>query len=405
MTLLNYLKLIKLNLLKRKASCIFTIIFIAVAVASVITSQVLSSSLTNFFQSSFSNRLLNKTLYISFDENYDKSHVVDSISSLSHISYVLPSESLRVIGYCFDFAGDNKDGELRLLGADEKTLPKIIKGKGFRATDRNVGIIPEKIFPDSNIESIDLRKYSKADFIDGVELIGKTITINYASEHAGFDINYTFEVVGVFDTKFTIDYANVCYIPGNDVASLIEQSYGDEPYIIAFIDDYKNIDMAIQDVKKLGFDAQAAAQADENVPKLFTALGVVLAGVSSMITIIIVLFSTLNSIKMRTFEIGIMKAVGYKNKNITVILLFEVTVLGILGYLTGGFVSLYLLKVIQNSLINGDAMWLYLTFTIKPIALIIALIQSIILPILGCLSAIHKMSKISSAQVLKDGKS
>ena len=110
----------------------------------------------------------------------------------------------------------------------------------------------------------------------------------------------------------------------------------------------------------------------------------VVTGIVLSVLMIIVLSSiTRSSIKAiddRKYEIGILKAIGYKNKNIKTILLFENLIIGIRAYLIGliiSIISMYLIKIfIFNKNIDFDR----LNVNLNVWVCIVALIFSILIP-------------------------
>ena len=100
------------------------------------------------------------------------------------------------------------------------------------------------------------------------------------------------------------------------------------------------------------------------------------------ILMLIVLFSiTTSSIKAindRKYEIGMLKAIGYKNKNIKIMLLFENLVIGIGAYLIGlviSIISMYSLKIfVFSKNIDFDKLDVNLNIWVCLIALIFSII-------------------------------
>ena len=93
------------------------------------------------------------------------------------------------------------------------------------------------------------------------------------------------------------------------------------------------------------------------------------------------------AINDRKYEIGMLKAIGYKNKNIKIMLLFENLVIGIGAYLIGlviSIISMYSLKIfVFSKNIDFDKLDVNLNIWVCLIALIFSIIVPTIASYLG----------------------
>lgn len=105
------------------------------------------------------------------------------------------------------------------------------------------------------------------------------------------------------------------------------------------------------------------------------------------------------SVRERTREIGIMKAVGAKNSAVLTIFLFESGIIGIIGGIGGTLLGIILAKSIE---IYGQAHpMFYITASVSPGLIIFGLVFSFLV---GCLSGLfpaRKAAKLKPVEALR----
>ncbi len=109
----------------------------------------------------------------------------------------------------------------------------------------------------------------------------------------------------------------------------------------------------------------------------FASIAIIVGGIGIMNTMY-------TSVKERTKEIGILKAVGAKRKHITTIFLFESGIIGLIGGLGGVILGLLLAFSVQIFLADSGAMF-YLEAHVSPFLVVFGLAFSILI---GCLSGL-----------------
>ena len=186
-------------------------------------------------------------------------------------------------------------------------------------------------------------KVSETFFGENSTVVGETIKIN----------NRTFRVTGVVDSSSALAGGfinNAIYIPINVV---INDILGEERLqeIDISVYDQNSINQTIKDVEDLLRDRHDLKEEDENdfqissakdilstvqtITGLLTAMIVAISGISLVVGGVGVMNIMLVSVTERTKEIGLLKAIGAKQKDILAQFLIEAVVMTLIGGVIG----------------------------------------------------------------------
>lgn len=182
-------------------------------------------------------------------------------------------------------------------------------------------------------------------------VIGKTISLRIPLHTEGKnDIQHDFTIVGVIDAKGS----NEVYIPsgiisaaGIDVLSQVKIE----------VDDIKNVKPLRGQVESLGFQTTSPVDTVTEINQIFKFFNIILAGFGAigMIVAVLGMFNTLTiSLLERTREIGLMMALGGRNRDIRLLFIFEAVLLSIVGALIG-IISAAVIGQIINGIMNALA--------------------------------------------------
>lgn len=216
------------------------------------------------------------------------------------------------------------------------------------------------------------------------------------------------EVVGIYDLKVaslnmswvitTLNSARDIFEKENKLSS-IETQVKDvfTADIIA-----KELDEILenQDLKTLNWKAQneellsglAGQSASSYMIQVFVLLAVLL-GISSVLAI---------SVVQKSKQIGILKAMGIKDKTASLIFLFQGLLLGIIGSILGTILGISLTYIFSKFVKNSDGSSLipfYLDYVFITISVLVAIISATI----AALIPARKSSKLNPIEVIKNG--
>lgn len=406
------LKLSFSNLSRRKVKTIISILLMTVAVTIFILTLSFSSSLTQYFNSNLENNVGCRSLFVDYDYKlYSEAKIIDIVSKYQHVSAAVPQGDLGQMITVDQFAdkfqipnmGGN-NGEIMIKGGNNKTVPKIIAGRNFNDDETNVAIIPDKFIPDSRIE---LAKGIKPESIlDGKSLLGKEVISKYNSNNSSK--TYKFTIVGVFDTDKSNEDGDTFYVPYKDIdriyrsedRSINNTNAGGYP-IIAVVDNYKNVDAVMNELYKNNMRPDVKFSLSTQLPVYINLLGGGLSVVIFIVVLINISMTTINSIKDRTQEIGMLKAIGYRNKVVLLMLNLETIIIGIIGFIIATVFSTGILIYASRSVKNQDPTD-NMHISANLIVVMIALFVSVIVPVIACVSSSIRTMKIQPSYAMKE---
>ncbi len=173
-----------------------------------------------------------------------------------------------------------------------------------------------------------------------ISVIGKTIKITNGSQSVDLTIS------GIYDN----DTNNLCYVNSNDLNTLTSKSTKVDNLIIVTVSNVTYVDAVVSDIKMLGYSVSQEENSVSDVLNYIDLGTNVLTGVGaiSMVVSAIMIFIVLYiSVTERTKEIGIMRSIGARKKDIRKMFIFEA---GIMGLLAGimSVVICFILSLIVN---------------------------------------------------------
>jgi putative ABC transport system permease protein len=202
-----------------------------------------------------------------------------------------------------------------------------------------------------------------SDFLDE-NAFGKSARVGSKLKIEGRD----FEVIGIMEKGSTFQINSVVFMLESDMKNLLD--IGDEiDMIVAQVTDYDEIGNVAEkiekeflkdrnlDVGEADFAVETPLEAVAGVNDVLNIINIIVAGIAGISLIVggIGITNTMyTSVIERTREIGIMKAVGARNKDVLMIFLIESGLLGIVGGLVGIVLGLGLAFTVQG--VAGSAL-------------------------------------------------
>lgn len=211
--------------------------------------------------------------------------------------------------------------------------------------------------PDDQTIMINQSLAEKINQDDPDSLVGQTVsmvlTVDTKQITGDFKISGIYNpngpsagIAGALDSvQFTYDHLKKLY---EDNGLELEPNAA---YLV--VDDRQHTDQVKQDIKSLGYsggDADILADTFSQMIDIFTYVLTGVAAISLVVSAIMILTVMYISVVERTQEIGVMKAIGARKKDIRRIFVSEAFLIGLFGGLIGIGVAL-LLTVIGNNLI------------------------------------------------------
>ena len=246
--------------------------------------------------------------------------------------------------------------------------------------------------------------------------IGYSIAKDYFDDEIGVNDRITingskFRVVGVLAKQggFRSDVDSAIYVTTRDSMSILNNEDISTIFVrVRNIEDAEEIaaeiEERIDDNHKLDDFASAMTMgsAVEQLESVFGILQAVLIAIAS-ISLIVAAMGILNTILMsvmeRTHEIGVMKAIGAKNRNILSLFLLEAGVISVIGGVCGCIVGIIAAHAISFGI--RTAFDVEIAAIVKPEVLIGGLVVAVLVGILSGLYPARKASKMSPVEAVR----
>ncbi len=416
-----YFHIVYNNLIRRKRQVISHSIIIVLALITLMSTISMASALddmvNNYIFQSPKYRTYNIVYYRNdkllenklFDILSEEEHVLEYyIRTWEQGGFILNDDEL--------FEASDRDHWLFFYAADSSV--SVITGEAINKNSKNVGIIPKQFYTDNNYE-IGFEK-EPDDFLDGEDFIGKEITMRFYavdfSEYPFKKINpmdYTFKVIGVYDIGREMRQPYEVYIPYDDLRNIDEELKNrtiggseDLGSTISFIvDDVNNaqgvFDRILSELM-VPISPMATLGIIQDLGGYILIVGSIISIIVILIALINISLSTLKMVKKRTAEIGLLKAMGYKNNQIATMLSLESTAIGCIS-LAGSVSFVLLLIKVLNWLIQSrlSIQLRYLNLSLKLDSLVIAAAISLLIPLVTGILGMRYALKISPTEAIK----
>ncbi len=341
----NFFILAVKNLRHRGLRSWLTILGIFIGIAAVVSlitlSQGLREAITGQFSSLSTDKLMIQNAGTGFGPPGSTSvirlndHDIEIVKSVSGINEAIGRlirmgrvEFNKNINYLY--LGSIPDNEKQLAIVYESFNPKIEEGRLLKQDDYG------KVILGSNI-------YNENTF-------GKKIVVGNKISIQGKN----FEVVGLMKPASSFQLNSVILMTEKDMKELLNIS-DEVDLIVAQVEKGYDIESAAENLKeefrkdrkeKIGeedFSVQTPLQAISGVNTILNIINLIVVGIAAVSLLIggIGIANTMyTSVLERTKEIGVMKAIGGKNKDILQIFFIESGLLGLIGGVIGAFLGL-----------------------------------------------------------------
>ena len=377
-------------------------------------------------------------------------NVIESIKNTEHVVDIFPLEGIRNEAFNIVQSSDEnlqkmidqeKNNYLNIWSLFKNEKRSVIAGKTLDESPVLSCVVPSDFYP---FEVEDENK--KPDYIDGEGLIGETITVKACND----DLMQDYNMVGDFGSTSTLDLPAIEYklkVVGTYYLSPTETGYYDSIYIseetatkilddaltkggyskdnettvgkwwndlslrthYVVVDDFENIESvynALTDMNVCCADDSELGIQDSivNTSNIFSFASVFLIISTVLLSAIMIIQSTANALSLRKSDIGLLKAIGYKNSQIFACLYCEQLRVTFTGFAVGTIISIIFAAVSNLFFANRnfiDRLYI-INWENFGILLAISFLIVTVVPLICQLIALRKLNKIQPKDAMNE---
>lgn len=371
MKLIDYIRYSFLKVVRDKKN-LFYIILLVLCFVILLSSLMFKSMYLKSFKDEYENNVMYRKVIVSpgreeYQKYYeDKSHdyQFNRILDISEVQELIPFDYDLYTTFSPTFKNEKYSGYIELLYGSQYNLPDVSVGKSITSNDTGFAICDKNFYP-SSVENGNLVK--KEDYINGETLIGTSFLVEEDSYSLvngklikGPLFKKEFKIIGVFEDLNAGQFHNTCYINFNDMRELFDNTKkapyeGNNPaapnYLVT-IDDYKNVSSVKKQIVDLGFRVKDQMFFDNSLKNTIELVCTSINIVSCIGVLIITILYTKKRLLSESGEIGLMKAIGYHNKNILIIMITKMIIMLVFSLILGIILFELIFVIISNAYAN-----------------------------------------------------
>lgn len=234
----------------RKKRNVISCLTIGLLISMTILIGTYYKSMNNFIEKDLKNDFYYTTLLIHQkynleSEKKDLKLIRGEIEKVDGVIGVFSATS-RYNGITMKSLKNNEiSGNTELYAANNKTLPKIVKGTNFPDYENNYIICPENFYPnDMNYSNL-----TKDKFINIESLLNKKITFEYQNFDTNKKLNVEYKLIGLYENSSTVMDEGICFVTEKSLFDIyIKQREGLKDFKI---EDQRGFFVQVSDVNKL----------------------------------------------------------------------------------------------------------------------------------------------------------
>lgn len=447
--------LAKSNIKGNKNRTAITVLLCMLVVAITVIS-CFSATMTGIMQD-YKNDYRSTAMYLSPALRPVTEEAIDTIEGLDHVERVVDVASLvRYNGFEFlstssqklNEENKTKDNSIMIEGLYEGEQKRVIKGKTLDKAPAFSCLVPSIFYPfdmdEDNLEGKDL------DYIDGRTLIGETFVVKAIKDNIYFNYwsapglegmcsqgemrvpspEFTLTVVGTYPCTYSTfgSYMELMVSQETDrlMSEMIFENAGidletsihgaaqwwNTPSLHNYriiVDDVSNVGEVYDVVRNdMGYDSTNFSndlELDDTTKlmhTLFTKVGLFITLAVLFVSAILLVQSSVNSIRERKGVIGLMKAIGYKNHQIFLSLIYEQLYMSLSAALIGGVISALVVAFVNYRFSHGTFRQLQYVINWNDyfVLLLVAFLIALLVPLVTELLLLNKLVKIEPREAM-----
>ncbi len=366
---LDVAKLSLRNIIASKGRNILVAIGIAIGIASLILILALSGGITNYVKDYYGADGKSTLISAEYDKNTSlTSSKVTTVKGINGVKNVTKSTNLSKVTASYN---ETEYEMAKLYEYNSLNAPTLLYGSYASGSE----IIIDLDFAETLTND------------QAIAAIGITLTLTYN------DTSYDFTVSGLYDDSSSTT--------GYITSEYMDYYSTDTTCIYVEVEDITYLDSVEEELQNIGFNTAQLNEEASTVldyidlgTTVLTAVALISMVVSAIMIIIVMYISVLE----RTQEIGILRSIGARKKDILKMFITEASMLGLIGGILGVGIS-YLIAIITNivSMIAANAYFI----SYNPLYYLLGLLVSVIVSTLAGIAPSNKASKLDPVEALR----
>lgn len=446
LTNVNFLAKANAKINKNEKGIKIVSVLLVISITLISAFSITVTKAVNEYKEDYRARTLEVDPWLSeLDDN-----VIESIKNTEHVVDIFPLEGIRNEAFNIVQSSDEnlqkmidqeKNNYLNIWSLFKNEKRSVIAGKTLDESPVLSCVVPSDFYP-FEVEN----ENKKPDYIDGEGLIGETITVKAYDD----DLMQDYNMVGDFVSTSTLNLPAIEYklkVVGTYYLSPTETGYYDSIYIseetatkilddaltkggyskdnettigkwwndlslrthYVVVDDFENIESvynALTDMNVCCADDSELGIQDSivNASNIFSFASVFLIISTVLLSVIMIIQSTANALSLRKSDIGLLKAIGYRNSQIFACLYCEQLRVTFTGFAVGTIISIIVTAVSNLFFANRnfiDRLYIINLGTFGILLAISFLIVTVV-PLICQLIALRKLNKIQPKDVMNE---
>ena len=423
--------------------CLFVIVITLVACFTETSVRSM-----NIYESDY----MSRALYLTGWAKTITDEGLEAIENMEHVEVVADHAGIQEGNFYEITYIDDKDimSQAEMIGSrmsvsrlHKNEKKRVMKGESLDEMPAFSCLIPNIFYPLVDAGELE---YKNLNYRDGADYIGKTIKLKgddgllSLQYETASDVStqykvslkspeFSFKVVGTYYAGYEsagnfrdIYVSEETYSQMTEMAmknSGIDLTSNSDPiavwwrtpslhYHYVVVDDHKNMTEVVNTVRKeLGYDICSAPEMMPDsttvlMSNVFKTAGSFLTGAILLITTVVLIQSSVNSIRERKGFIGLMKAIGYKNHQIFASLIYEQLYMTLKAFLIGGAISTAVVLVANYFFKHGTyrQMQYIIDMKVFVIFLGVSFLIALLVPLVTQLLLLRKLVKIQPREAM-----
>lgn len=255
---------IELKKIFRSKRKIINVIIISIFITLIIAVKSINATTNNYLKNDIFHDYNHRQISVVYDnENVDYSDLTkieNDVMKVKHIDSAYSMLYANSIATIKEYEG-NLTGDIYTFVANNNSILHITNGTNFPDELGNYMICPENFYPYLNY--VKINKLNSKDKYNLKNKIGQEFTLQYRNFKTQRKMETKVKLVGLYKNQANQIDENVCFVTKKVNEEIVLGSYsGDTMWDIkqynsltAVVDDVRNIDIAVDELKKSGYYA------------------------------------------------------------------------------------------------------------------------------------------------------